>query len=114
MTSAPIRILLVFALTGLVPSASAQPSSPTSFGQTKVIDLRPAGSDLSYRIWVAAPNGPAPAGGFPVLYLLDGSWYCDLVRESASIMMRSGDIPRAVIVGGGYQDAGEASRLRIR
>jgi predicted alpha/beta superfamily hydrolase len=36
-------------------------------------DLRDPASDRIWRVWVQRPAGPAPAGGHPVLYVLDGN-----------------------------------------
>jgi predicted alpha/beta superfamily hydrolase len=94
-------------------TAVAQQAAPRSFGETKVIELESGRGAPQRRLWIIKPNGEPPSAGFPVIYVLDGSWYIDLVRDMATIMLRSGDMPPVVIVGVGYDDANEARRLRI-
>lgn len=55
----------------------------------------------SYLIFVSAPEGPAPAGGYPVIYVLDGhGWFgpaLDIAR-----MRENSRLDPAIIVGVGY------------
>lgn len=43
-----------------------------SFLAARQLDLTAAVSGRTYRLWVSVPEGPPPADGFPVLYVLDG------------------------------------------
>ena len=46
---------------------------------------------LEYRVLVSAPRGPAPEGGFPVFYVLDG----DAFFSTANKILPSEIVPRA-------------------
>ena len=61
-------------------SASAYPAlpdlrsaPPASLPGSHELDLRDPASGNVWRVFVQVPDGPAPAGGYPVLYLLDGN-----------------------------------------
>jgi predicted alpha/beta superfamily hydrolase len=109
----PAAAALALALS-VSSSLSAQQGPLPSFMAPQFSDVKSAATGATHRIWTLRPNGDPPAGGFPVLYLLDGSWYFQLTLQAATIMMRSGDMPRAIIVGIGYDDPAEARRLRVR
>lgn len=54
--------------------ALAQQEAPARFAmpETEVFDMTAAHGDI-YRIYISKPEGEAPEGGFPVLYVLDGN-----------------------------------------
>jgi uncharacterized protein len=54
-----------------------------------------------YRILVSSPEGPEPAGGFPVLYVLDGDAWFGIAVEIAR-MREYETLAPALIVGVGY------------
>ena len=56
-----------------------------------------------YVIRVSVPDGPAPAGGFPVIYVLDGDAWFGAAVEVAKIREYS-KLPPAAIVGIAYPD----------
>ena len=56
----------------------------------------------AYRIFVAVPDAPAPEGGFPVLYLLDGDLHFPPAAHYARFGALGGELRAAVIVGIGY------------
>lgn len=56
-----------------------------------------------YRIIVSAPQGPVPAGGFPVIYVIDGDAWFGTAVEVARAREWSRLTP-AIIVGVGYPD----------
>jgi uncharacterized protein len=93
---------------------AAQPPAPPSYGKSRTVDLISKSTGASHRLRIIKPNGDPPAAGFPVIYLLDGTWYFDLVVEAATVMTRSRDMQPSVIVGVGYEDGLEARRLRVR
>lgn len=74
---------------------------------TRSYDLASPETGRDYRIQVAEPEGPPPAQGYPVLYLLDGNAYLPLLQVARDTLMRSG--PREgsplLIVAIGYPDA---------
>ena len=55
-------------------SASAQQETPGPFvmPETQVWDMTAAHGEV-YRIYISKPDGEAPEGGYPVLYVLDGN-----------------------------------------
>lgn len=67
---------LAFALGGTASAAAQQATvaSPSyTLPNTQVFDVTARDDGQVYRISVSAPALPAPAGGFPVLYVLDGN-----------------------------------------
>jgi predicted alpha/beta superfamily hydrolase len=55
---------------------------------------------LDYTIFISAPEGPPPAGGFPVLYVLDANAWFGLAAEIARLYELEGG--PAIVVGVGY------------
>ncbi|MDR6953903.1 putative alpha/beta superfamily hydrolase [Ancylobacter sp. 3268] len=78
-------------------------------------DLAPSGGGAPYRIFLALPKGPAPPGGFPVLYLLDANAsFATLVeaqRRGAERPAGTGIGPM-VLVGIGHPAEGLYDRAR--
>ncbi|WP_439598483.1 alpha/beta hydrolase [Falsiroseomonas sp.] len=68
-------------------------------------DLAPAAGGPPWRIFLYRPEGPAPEGGWPVLYLLDANAVMgiavDALRVQAAYPAGTG-IAQAVLVGIGY------------
>lgn len=62
-------------------------------------------TDYTYTVNIYVPNGDVPEGGFPVLYVLDGSSYFHLVKEAVRLQSRNapktGILP-AIVVGIGH------------
>jgi predicted alpha/beta superfamily hydrolase len=56
---------------------------------------------LEYRILVSAPRGPAPDGGFPVFYILDGDAFFNTAVEIAR-MREWGRLSPSIVVGLAY------------
>jgi predicted alpha/beta superfamily hydrolase len=110
------RLIAAMALACCAQGCAHVETSSTSATDEKVVvfDVLSRATGANHRLFMSKPEGDPPDGGFPVIYLLDASWYFDLVVDIALILMRSGDMPRAVIVGIGYEDPVEARRLRIR
>ncbi|MFT4053018.1 MAG: alpha/beta hydrolase-fold protein [Novosphingobium sp.] len=85
-----------------VPVA-AQTSTPAP-RPVEVVELK-GPQDRAYRISIAIPDGPAPASGFPVVYVLDANALFPTVRDSArmqSFRPSWTGIEPAVVVGIGY------------
>jgi uncharacterized protein len=96
-------------LAGLLVSsgASAAPATAwTAFDLPKLrqVTLRSA-SGAPYRIVVASPAGPAPAHGYPVIYVVDGNawtgFVSEIIRNNVDFGFASYVQP-AVVVGIGY------------
>ncbi|WP_241618459.1 alpha/beta hydrolase [Rosenbergiella epipactidis] len=66
-------------MTPLGPSIADQGSS---FYHFKTYKVESADTQRHYKIWVAIPNKPAPAQGYPILYLLDGNSSLSRLNES--------------------------------
>ncbi|QIB34857.1 alpha/beta hydrolase [Ancylobacter pratisalsi] len=74
----------------------------------------PMADGAPYRIFVALPRTPAPAGGFPVVYMLDANaGFASLVEvmRRGAVRPQATGIEEAVIVGIGYPD-GDDHRAR--
>ncbi|MES2498096.1 MAG: alpha/beta hydrolase-fold protein [Pseudomonadota bacterium] len=97
---------LAIALSGL--SAQAQqptpPAPPTLAGYTlpatQMWDM-PSGHGDIYRIMLSFPKGEPPAGGYPVLYILDGNASFASFAETRRLLEYAGQ-GKALIVGVGY------------
>jgi predicted alpha/beta superfamily hydrolase len=56
------------------PTSVAPATSPARLPGSVQFDMTSKITGRTYRIYVNRPMKPAPPGGFPVLYLLDGDW----------------------------------------
>lgn len=88
------------------PHATAQPPGhPAVLPHAQQQDWRDGASGHVWRVWVQPPAGPAPAGGHPLLVLLDGNAAfaiaAQLARNSAA---RPADMrtDNAIVVGIGH------------
>ena len=91
------------------PSATShnalRSAPPVQIPGSHQLDMRDAASGLVWRIFVQVPDAPAPAGGYPVLHLLDGN--ASFVT-AAQIARNTGNRPAALrkdpllVVGIGY------------
>lgn len=73
-------------------------------------------SDTSYRVTVTEPAAPPPAGGYPVLYVLDGNAYGAMFWEILKLQWRrpgKTGIPPLVIVSIGYDTGNVFEPLRV-
>ena len=96
------------------PAATPAPAaSPATLPWAEEFDMASKISGRTYRIYVTRPPGPAPKGGYPVIYVLDGN--ANFATASSQVVLRavSGG-PRALVVGIGYPDANAAMVLRNR
>jgi predicted alpha/beta superfamily hydrolase len=96
---ASVALLLAAALVAAAPSRADTP-----FLSIAAHDLQSA-EGLTYRIIVAPPAGPAPAAGYPVIYVVDGNAWAPFVSEVIRINLEFGlrsKVEPAVVVGIGY------------
>lgn len=103
-SAALLLAALLFLGTGpAVAEEAAWP--PVELADSGRHDFLSAINGRPYRVFLRRPPGPAPATGFPVIYLLDGNAYfpqlAELARLSGGRPERSGVAP-AVVVGIGY------------
>lgn len=110
-------ILVMGCLVGCLvgrPGAAAQPdgatatdqAAPTPFDLVKADQrIMRAADGAEFRVVLVAPSGPAPAKGYPVLYVMDGNnWVllaAEIVRTNTLFSVISQTEP-AVVVGIGY------------
>jgi predicted alpha/beta superfamily hydrolase len=66
---------------------------------TRRIDFVSKVNGHAYSMEVSAPEAPAPPGGYPVIYVIDGNGYFPSVVGAVRM---NGNAPQAVVVGIGY------------
>lgn len=85
-------------------AAAAPARADTPFLPIASHDLTSA-EGLVYRVIVAPPAGPAPAAGYPVIYVMDGNAWTpmvsEVIRTNLDFGLRS-KVEPAVVVGIGY------------
>lgn len=90
-------------------------TSPAMIAGTTVCDIVPRKGGAPYRIFVHVPAKPAPATGWPVLYMTDGNAVIatavDAVRAQASYPLGT-NVGEGVIVAIGYPVDGPYDPLR--
>ncbi len=97
----PICLAVAFALA--VPAAAAEPVSvPYAMPETETWDMASADGQV-FRIFVSRPSAPAPAGGYPILYVLDGNAMFAGFAEARRIHgFGSSGIDKMIVVGIGH------------
>lgn len=79
-------------------------------------DMRAHGSERTYRVFVSVPEAPAPAAGYPVLYVLDAnSMFLTAMETVRRYEGRpdTSDAPPTVVVGIGYPPETDISPARV-
>ncbi|TRX73698.1 alpha/beta hydrolase [Pseudomonas mangiferae] len=103
-------LLILACVLGLAPSAFAAGSGATGWApavlpQSVQRDLPSHHTGRSYRIFVSKPSAPAPATGYPVIYVLDGNAQFPLLALQARAQEKraavTGQAP-TLVVGIGY------------
>jgi len=106
----PLALVLLLAVPGLTTLARPAPDQPmdTQILQRKDLpysftsfDLDSADGERHYRIWIGKPHKPAPAQGYPSLWMLDGNAAMDALDEAALKKLAQGQAP--VLIAIGYQ-----------
>ncbi|WP_077148157.1 alpha/beta hydrolase [Sphingopyxis sp. KK2] len=94
----------VTALALALPAASAQtplpPGPAYAMPQTQMFETKSDGGE-TYRIFVSFPKGEPPAGGYPVLYVIDGNAYFASFAETRRLLEYA-EKGKALVVGVGY------------
>lgn len=96
---------IVLAMAGSAPALSEAPRAASGYvlPDTDVWEFKGA-DGYPYQVFVSKPAGPAPDGGFPVLYVLDGNAMFAGFAESRRILdYMKADAARTIIVGIGYR-----------
>ncbi|MGE8061011.1 alpha/beta hydrolase [Pseudomonas sp. NPDC089547] len=105
-----MTLTLALALALAAPVALAQPERnqkmDTSLLQRQdlayrftQLDLDSADGKRHYRLWVGQPNLPAPASGYPVLWMLDGNAAIGALDSQQLDKLAAGQAPLLVAVG---------------
>lgn len=107
-----ILLLLTMTLAHAAPEPTPQSWQPAQLSHSYSFDLASKITGQTYRILIAEPAGPAPAGGYPVLWMLDGLASFPAmegvrikpksVGESAAWRQEKGSKPAGLIVAVGY------------
>ena len=107
--SAVAALILALTAAAVVPAHAAPPAAPAVDSGHPVVlpgsrfyDFTSKITGRAYRIFVFTPDGPAPRGGFPVLYGLDGNSSFSPAVEVARTQAFFREIRPAVLVGIGY------------
>lgn len=72
------------------------------------LDLDSADGQRHYRLWIGKPDRPAPASGYPVLWMLDGNAALGALEPSALQALTQGQAPLLVAIG--YQSGRRIER----
>jgi predicted alpha/beta superfamily hydrolase len=126
-----VRAVLIGAVAIAAASAPAlarsEPSRPEAVVATRAtqpvpallplavqFDVTSVSTGRTYRIYVSKPVAPAPAGGYGILYVLDGdSAFPTAASQAVLASMLEGSKP-IVVVGIGYPDVMASLQLRTR
>ena len=95
------------------PAAPAA-THPLPADPVRLYDITSKLNGQTYRLLVRLPVEPAPAGGYPVLYVLDGNYYFGTVSDEAQRMIAQRIVKPFVVVAVGYptDDRGEQGGRR--
>jgi len=90
------------------PTASAASRTDNSAGIERWSES--AGPEEAYSISIARPSEPAPAEGYPAIYVLDAQWSFETLAETAKL--QEPVLGPIVVIGIGYPKGREGKRLR--
>lgn len=99
--------VLLMLLTGGVMAADGRGGGNVSLPGTRQWTMHSPETGGDYLIQVAVPDGPAPAAGYPVLYVLDGNTRFPLLLAARETLTRhdpAASPEPLLIVGVGYTD----------
>ena len=80
----------------------------------RLIDFHSTIRDRNYRLMVSVPSRPAPAGGHPVVYLIDGNLQFGIAVDTLRCQACWPDVRDAVVVGIGYPTDSVTTALQLR
>jgi iron(III)-enterobactin esterase len=104
----PLALVLLLAAPGLTTLARPAPDEPmnTQILQRQDLpysfnsfDLDSLDGQRHYRIWVGQPRTPAPAQGYPSLWMLDGNAAIGALDDTALKKLAQGRAPLLVAIG---------------
>ncbi|MCU0124013.1 alpha/beta hydrolase [Pseudomonas vlassakiae] len=105
-----MTLSLIFALALAAPVAVAQPAREQKMDTSLLqrqdlayrfshLDLDSADGQRHYRLWLGKPGRPAPATGYPVLWMLDGNAALGALNAQQLSQLAAGQAPLLVAVG---------------
>jgi len=103
-----LALALAFAVPGLAAHAAPAPDQKMDTTLLQRSDLAYRFSELKldsadgqrhYQLWIARPNHPAPAAGYPVVWMLDGNAAVGALDEKLLNDLNNGKAPLLVAVG---------------
>lgn len=71
----------------------------SAFYRFDTVELSSVDGQRQYRIWIGVPQRPAPHGGYPALYMLDGNAAMDTLDEAQLAALDRRDPPVLVAIG---------------
>lgn len=100
-------VALILGVGTLTPEARAHDAEPQPVTLPRADQrlVKAKCNGLDYRILVSRPDGVAPSGGWPVVYVLDGTQHFPVVSELVRILSgrtEATGVPPAVVVGVGH------------
>jgi predicted alpha/beta superfamily hydrolase len=98
---------------GAHPATDLPTRSPAVIMGAEQWDQASKATDRRYRVLVSRPPGPAPADGYPVVFLTDGNAMFPCAAFASSRML-NGEIRPAVIVGVGWHVEDSAAFMTER
>lgn len=108
MSKMPLYLAMALALAA--PAALAKPEREQKMDTSLLqrqdlayrfsqLDLDSADGQRHYRLWVGKPDRPAPAAGYPVLWMLDGNAALGALDSAQLSKLAAGQAPLLVAVG---------------
>jgi predicted alpha/beta superfamily hydrolase len=97
LTAAPLDLNAADAPAQAPAAPMKQPDIRERHLTTRILHSK---EGLDYTIFISAPEGPPPSGGFPVLYVLDANAWFGLAAEIARLNELEGG--PSIVVGVGY------------
>jgi len=103
-----LALALAFAVPGLAAHAAPAPDQKMDTTLLQRSDLTYRFSTLKldsadgqrhYQLWIARPNHPAPAAGYPLVWMLDGNAAIGALDEKLLAELNNGKAPLLVAVG---------------
>ncbi|MBK4992806.1 alpha/beta hydrolase [Pseudomonas sp. S37] len=109
-TTLALTLALILAQPLWAPVAQAQPDHEQKMDASLLVrqdlayrfsqvDLDSADGRRHYRLWIGKPNRPAPASGYPVLWMLDGNAALGALDSQQLGTLAAGQAPLLVAVG---------------
>ncbi len=104
LTLSSAQSLAAGAARSAAPAAQAAAPGPATTLKSLQWDFTSAVNGRAYRVQVALPVAPPPPGGYPVLYVTDGSGFFGAFNDVVRVRTMGGEVAPAVIVGISYPE----------